>query len=511
MQLGPDGDGVQTGDSLAEHAQLQAALGDVHIGLFPEDVAVGLARHLQQLRVRLVGELRSVEPVLLDRRSSAGEGRQGAYAVEDLVLARGDRRRDGGHQPGALGRGPDGAQVVGALHDAGHDQAPAQHAVGDQGRQPGEASRRLCGEDPRGSVCRLQLQPGPGVGLGELDLDGLVELAHDALHAFHVLGPQCQHDLGIGRDRVVLGAAVWVADADVVLGERRVQDAGQHQYGVRPLQVDVELAVPADQAAHLEQAGLRVCAGHGLPLGRDVDREGHVTAAAGEDLLVGDPVEVDHPLSGQLGDVELLRPDLPLLLHRREHRLERRVRDVLGVQEREDVGDTDPVVGPERGAVGGDVVAVDDEPQPVGLEVVRHALVRLAHHVEVAVQDERGSALEPVLSGLLDQHAVQRVLRRHQPTLGGEVDDPVGNLLLVARPAGERGQDLEEPHHLRGLERSKDSHSLLLSASPVRKRLVAVLVVRGTEECGEPWGAYLTTPVRSRLMVRATAMMITRP
>ena len=103
--------------------------------------------------------------------------------------------------------------------------------------------------------------------------------------------------------------------------------------------------------------------------------------------------------------VEVGPADLALLLHRGEHGLERRVRDVGGVEQSEDVGDADAVVGAERRAVGGDVVAVAQQVEPLGQEVELDVVVLGAHHVQVAVQDERRRVLVARAAGLAHQHA----------------------------------------------------------------------------------------------------------
>jgi len=154
--------------------------------------------------------------------------------------------------------------------------------------------------------------------------------------------------------------------------------------------------------------------------------------------------------------------DLALLLHRREHGLERRVGEVLRREEREDVRDADPVVGAERRAVGRDELIVDDEAQGLVLEVELDTLGLLAHHVEVAVEDERRGVLEPALAGLADEDAVGVILRRLEAMGLGEPEDPVRDLLLVAAPAGDAREHLEELEHLAGLEVGENAGVLRL-------------------------------------------------
>ena len=82
--------------------------------------------------------------------------------------------------------------------------------------------------------------------------------------------------------------------------------------------MDVEFAVPAVESAYCDLFADVVL---GRRIGRrgQIDRQGQVAAAAGEDLVVGDPVGVDHVGAGELGGVVVRSTDFPFLLHHREH------------------------------------------------------------------------------------------------------------------------------------------------------------------------------------------------
>ena len=254
---------VSRPDLVAEDAELQAALGHVDLGLGAHHVPVGLRGHLQQLGVRAVGELGRVQAELLDRDAAAGQGGQGPDPVQDLVLARGDAAVivDISRAPSSVGR------IVPRLLELstmpGH-QAPAQHPVGDQAvsranRAVASAEKTCSGASADSSSSRSR-RLGPLVLAAQRPL----QLGDDLLDACDIRRAARQDDLGVRRDRVVLGAAVRPADPYVVLGEDLGEHPGQHQDGVRPLQVDVELAVPADQAANLERPGRGVRVGHRL-------------------------------------------------------------------------------------------------------------------------------------------------------------------------------------------------------------------------------------------------------
>ena len=97
--------------------------------------------------------------------------------------------------------------------------------------------------------------------------------------------------------------------------------------------------------------------------------------------------------AGQQRPVEGVRALEPDLLGDRHQQLERAVRDRLVLDQRHHRRDRDAVVGAQRRAVGGEPVAVADERDPPLGRIVRAGRVALAHHVQVALQDEGGRRL----------------------------------------------------------------------------------------------------------------------
>ena len=178
-----------------------------------------------------------------------------------------------------------------------------------------------------------------------------------------------------------------------------------------------------------------MCRGGRLEGRRNVDGQGHVATAAGEDLLVDDPVEVDHPLAGQQREVDAVAADFAHLLHGGHHAFERRMGDVLRVEQGQHVGDPEPVVGAQRRAFRPDEVAVHVELHALRGEIVDDAVVDLAHHVDVTVQDDGRRLLVPRSAGLLDDDVLQLVAVKLEPALLSKVREIIRRLCFVARAA----------------------------------------------------------------------------
>ena len=107
------------------------------------------------------------------------------------------------------------------------------------------------------------------------------------------------------------------------------------------------------------------------------------------------------------------------------------MRNVLGIEQREHVGDAKPIVGAKRRAFGSDAVAVDLEGHALPGEIVRHALVDLTHHIEVAVQDDRRRRLVAGRARFLHDDVLKLIAVMFEPAFYSEVCDVVGCLLFT--------------------------------------------------------------------------------
>ena len=115
-------------------------------------------------------------------------------------------------------------------------------------------------------------------------------------------------------------------------------------------------------------------------------------------------------------------------------------------------GRADAVVGTEGSAVGGQPVAIDDEANRVGVEVVRRAFIFLADHVEVALQDGGHSGLAARRRRFAHDDVAYRVADRLQSQSCGLREYILARRLFVARRAGDRGEGFKMPPQRRGLK-----------------------------------------------------------
>lgn len=146
-------------------------------------------------------------------------------------------------------------------------------------------------------------------------------------------------------------------------------------------------------------------------------------AADGEHaLLLG--VDVDEPPPAQVRDVQRRRAEQTDLLIDGEHGLDRRMGQILRVEQRQRHRHGDAVVAAERRAASEDGVTLYGEIQPLALHILR-AVRRLgADHVHVPLHDHGGGLLVARRAGGLDDDIVRRVLMRLESARaakGGEI------------------------------------------------------------------------------------------
>ena len=96
-------------------------------------------------------------------------------------------------------------------------------------------------------------------------------------------------------------------------------------------------------------------------------------------------------------------------------KLERPVRDVGALHDRERCSHADAVVGAQRGALGFQPVAVANHLDGIGIEVVGGAFVLFADHVEMALQQSHGRGLASRPRGLANDGVADFVLHGFQP------------------------------------------------------------------------------------------------
>ena len=136
----------------------------------------------------------------------------------------------------------------------------------------------------------------------------------------------------------------------------------------------------------------------------------HAARAADAERALLLAIEVEEVLGAEQPAGELGSAGEAAFLVDGEDELERAVGDVVALHDGQRRGHAHAVVGAQGGAVGLQPVAVADQPDGVGIEVVGRALVLLADHVQVALQGGRDGAFAAGAGGLAD-HDVAGAVR----------------------------------------------------------------------------------------------------
>ena len=143
------------------------------------------------------------------------------------------------------------------------------------------------------------------------------------------------------------------------------------------------------------------------------------------------------------GGVECIRAEHTGLLIDREHYLERRMRDVVRVQNGKRHRNGDAVVPTEGRAARADRVAVHEEVEPFAGHVLCAVRRGLADHVHVPLQDDRRGGLIARRSGAEDDDVVVFILNVAQAARGGKAHEIVADRFCVSRAVRDGAQLLK--------------------------------------------------------------------
>ena len=143
------------------------------------------------------------------------------------------------------------------------------------------------------------------------------------------------------------------------------------------------------------------------------------------------------------GGVECVRAEHTGLLIDREHYLERRMRDVVRVQNGKRHRNGDAVVPTEGRTARADRVAVHEEVKPFAGHVLCAVRRGLADHVHVPLQDDRCGGLIARRAGAEDDDVVVRILNVAQTACGGKAHEIVADCFRVSRAVRDGAQLLK--------------------------------------------------------------------
>ena len=233
------------------------------------------------------------------------------------------------------------------------------------------------------------------------------------------------------------------------------EDAVQQLVGAGTATVDVVAAVAAHQAGDFDAESLAALGRHHqlvVHLGGGVDATGTADAVLALVLVV----EVEENVALEPAAAEAVGTGEASLLVDGDECFEGGMGYLLVLEDGEDGGDADAVVGAEGGAVGGEPLTVQHGLDGVFHEVELLAAVLLADHVHVGLKADHGRFLVAFAGGLADEHIAQFVAEGLEAMFLAPVDEPGGDALLVLGRARNLHDFAEPVPHAGGLEVFKD-------------------------------------------------------
>ena len=222
-------------------------------------------------------------------------------------------------------------------------------------------------------------------------------------HLFLLVGRNSKHDNTIARNSVVELARIEVSHAHVELAHFLVNEACEHLDGIGALLVDVVTRVSAHKSfqGNLDKEIASRCS-----LFREVELRfrRHTACAAHENLSLILRVAVDEHVAAHEASLHSFSSGESGFLIYGEYALDGAVLDVVRVEDSKFDSHSDTIVSTERCALGSQPFAVNIGLNGIFLEVEIEVNQLLAHHVHVALQDDRLAILVSRRSRLADKH-----------------------------------------------------------------------------------------------------------
>ncbi len=331
--------------------------------------------------------------------------------------------------------GVDHAQVGRGLHQPRDVGAHLGHAVRERGQRADERPRLARRDDARGERRGVDGAEEAGIEASQRCARLRLHLRHRFLYAGQAGRVDDGQRRGLARDRVALVPALQRGDVDAEVALQSQQHPREQPDRVAAAPRDVDAAVPAAQAVHLD-ANARAAGGGGRPrrpeCGDGVDPAGTADRQPAFPLAV----EVHEIAAGEHARGKRIGALEPGLFVDGHQHFERPVREVARSERRQRRGDADAVVGAERRARRAQQVAVTPRHDGVALEVVGGALVLLAHHVDVRLQHHADRRLATGGRALADHDVADAVAQHFAAQPPALRRDPVGGSGFVPDPRG---------------------------------------------------------------------------
>ena len=427
QQVRAEGDAVQPFDFAGEDAAFQARMNGNDLGLCT------VLRLVHSNAAVAQGAFAGVGPsgiVAVEPHAAAQQLGQGLQFAAQQLLGRRHRAADGKAQNGFLLVHLGNAQIQRGLHKAGHIHAHALHTPGHQ--QQGFAQTL-------GGV-RIQCIVFAAALLGELQADGGVCRAVFGLHlcgelsgsSVHALGDACgqhQRDAAFfGNDILLCAAGQCQSGVVHAIFGQQCQPAAQQGNGVGTALVDLGAGVSAHKAGHIRLYG---GAGHrNTGNGQMAFNAASACTACGQhSFFLG--VDVHQNPALKVGKIHGRCTQQAHLLADGQHDLQRRVGNVLCVQNSQRIGHGNAVVAAKGRALGAHIAAVYDRVDGILLKIQRAVGGLVAHHVQMALQDQARLLLVSGCGRCLDEHIAHLVLTAGKAVGLGELHAVVAQCLFV--------------------------------------------------------------------------------
>ena len=427
QQVRAEGDAVQPVNLAREDTAFQARMNGNDLGLCT------VLRLVHSNAAVAQGAFAGVGPsgiVAVEPHAAAQQLGQGLQFAAQQLLRRGHRAAQGEAQDGFAVVQLGNAEVQRGLHKARHIHAHALHTPGHQ--QQGFAQTL-------GGV-RIQCIVFAAALLGELQADGGVCRAVFGLHlcgelsgsSVHALGDACgqhQRDAAFfGNDILLCAAGQCQSGVVHAIFGQQCQPAAQQGNGVGTALVDLGAGVSAHKAGHIRLYG---GAGHrNTGNGQMAFNAASACTSCGQHpLFLG--VDVHQHPALKVGKIHGRCTQQAHLLADGQHDLQRRVGNVLCVQNSQRIGHGNAVVAAKGRALGAHIAAVYDRVDGILLKIQRAVGGLVAHHVQMALQDQARLLLVSGCGRCLDEHIAHLVLTAGKAVGLGELHAVVAQCLFV--------------------------------------------------------------------------------
>ena len=368
--------------------------------------------------------------VAVEPHAAAQQLGQGLQFAAQQLLRRGHRAAQGEAQDGFAVVQLGNAEVQRGLHKARHIHAHALHTPGHQ--QQGFAQTL-------GGV-RIQCIVFAAALLGELQADARVSSAEfcfhlrgkvcpGSAHGFGDTGGQHQRDAAFFGNDILLCAAGQCQNGVVhaIFGQQ-CQPAPQQSNGVGAAFVNLGAGVPSRKPRDVRLHG---GAGHSRTGDGQMalDAASARTACGQHAFFLG--VDVHQNPALKVRKIHGRCTQQAHLLADGQHDLQRRVGNVLCVQNSQRIGHGNAVVAAKGRALGAHIAAVYDRVDGILLKIQRAVGGLVAHHVQMALQDQARLLLVSGCGRCLDEHIAHLVLTAGKAVGLGELHAVVAQCLFV--------------------------------------------------------------------------------